>query len=143
MSGAHGRVRAASAYPAHRSLSVVDGDDHRRTDLTVPGEVLAKASCTCPNRPETKVSQAGRDERTRLRFSRISITRCTDLARFPAPAWVLCHGQSIRTQLSDGACPQLILRLGAVTQTADSVRRPPDDILSGTGIEDINISEGR
>ena len=51
--------------------------------------------------------------------------------------------ESIRTQLSDGACPQLILRLGAVTQTADSVRRPPDDILSGTGIEDINISEGR
>ena len=51
--------------------------------------------------------------------------------------------ESIRTQISDGACPQLILRLGAVTQTADSVRRPPDDILSGTGIEDINISEGR
>ena len=51
--------------------------------------------------------------------------------------------ESIRTQLSDGACPQLILRLGAVTQTADSVRRPPDDILSGTSIEDINISEGR
>src|SRR6516225_6764887 len=51
--------------------------------------------------------------------------------------------ESIRTQLSDGACPQLILRLGAVTQTADSVRRPPDDILSGTGSEDINVREGR
>jgi hypothetical protein len=50
--------------------------------------------------------------------------------------------ESIRTQVSDGAYPQLILRFGAVTQTADSVRRPPDDILSGTGSEDINIREG-
>jgi len=39
--------------------------------------------------------------------------------------------ESIQTQLSDGACPQLVLRFGAVTQAADSVRRPPDDILSG------------
>ena len=51
--------------------------------------------------------------------------------------------ESIRTQFSDGAYPQLILRFGAVTQTADSVRRPPDDILSGTGSEDSSIPEGR
>jgi hypothetical protein len=51
--------------------------------------------------------------------------------------------ESIRTQLSDGACPQLILRFGAVIQAADSVRRPPDDILSGTDGEDITIPEGR
>jgi hypothetical protein len=50
--------------------------------------------------------------------------------------------ESIRTQLSDGAYPQLILRFGAVTQTADSVRRPSGDILSGTSSEDINIREG-
>jgi len=32
-------------------------------------------------------SGAGRDERTRLRFSRISIARCADVIRSPASAW--------------------------------------------------------
>jgi len=50
--------------------------------------------------------------------------------------------ESIRTQLSDGAYPQLILRFGAVIQAADSVRRPPDDVLSGSDSEDINVSDG-
>ncbi len=35
----------------------------------------------------------------------------------------------IRTQLSDGAYPQLVLRLGAVIQTAVSIRRAPADVL--------------
>ena len=35
----------------------------------------------------------------------------------------------IRTQLSDGACPHLVLRIGLVTQVAVSVRRDPDDVL--------------
>jgi hypothetical protein len=35
----------------------------------------------------------------------------------------------IRTQLSDGACPHLVLRIGMVTQVAVSVRRDPDDVL--------------
>jgi hypothetical protein len=46
--------------------------------------------------------------------------------------------ESIRTQLSDSAYPQLILRFGAVTQAADSVRRPPEDLLPGTGSDDSN-----
>jgi hypothetical protein len=50
--------------------------------------------------------------------------------------------ESIRTHLSDGAYPQLILRFGAVTQAADSVRRPPGDVLPGTGSEDIKASDG-
>jgi hypothetical protein len=41
--------------------------------------------------------------------------------------------ESIRTQISDGGYPQLVLRLGTVTQAADSVRRPPEDVLSGSG----------
>jgi hypothetical protein len=49
---------------------------------------------------------------------------------------------SIRTQITDGAYPQLILRFGAVIQAADSLRRPPGDVLSGSGSEDINISDG-
>jgi hypothetical protein len=43
--------------------------------------------------------------------------------------------ESIRTQLSDGAYPQLILRFGAVIQTAASVRRLPDDVFSGSDSE--------
>jgi hypothetical protein len=36
----------------------------------------------------------------------------------------------IRTRLSDGTYPQLVLRLGTVIQTAASVRRPLDNVLS-------------
>jgi hypothetical protein len=50
--------------------------------------------------------------------------------------------ESIRTQLSDGAYPQLILRFGAVTQAADSVRRPPDEILPGPCCEHVKASDG-
>ena len=50
--------------------------------------------------------------------------------------------ESIRTQLSDGAYPQLILRFGAVTQVADSVRRPPGEVLPGTGCEHVKASDG-
>jgi hypothetical protein len=35
----------------------------------------------------------------------------------------------LRTQLSDGACPHLVLRIGLVTQVAVSVRRDPGDVL--------------
>jgi hypothetical protein len=39
----------------------------------------------------------------------------------------------IRTELSDGACPHLVLRVGLVTQVAVSVRRDPGDVLFATG----------
>jgi hypothetical protein len=40
----------------------------------------------------------------------------------------------IRTQLSDGAHPHLVLRTGLVTQVAISVRRDPEDVLFAAGI---------
>ncbi len=39
----------------------------------------------------------------------------------------------IRTQLSDGAYPHLVLRVGMVTQVAASVRRDPEDVLFPAG----------
>ena len=45
----------------------------------------------------------------------------------------------IRTQLSDGGYPQLVLRLGTVTQTAASVRRPPASVLFASGGEHLGI----
>jgi hypothetical protein len=39
----------------------------------------------------------------------------------------------IRTELSDGACPHLVLRVGLVTQVAVSVRRDPGDVLFSAG----------
>jgi hypothetical protein len=42
--------------------------------------------------------------------------------------------ESIRARLSDGAYPHLVLRFGAVIQTAASVRRPPDDVLSAARV---------
>jgi hypothetical protein len=39
----------------------------------------------------------------------------------------------IRTQLSDGACPHLVLRIGLVTQVAVSVRRDPGEVLFPIG----------
>ena len=41
--------------------------------------------------------------------------------------------ESIRTQLGGGSYPQLLLRLGTVTQTAASVRRPPASVLFRQG----------
>jgi hypothetical protein len=37
----------------------------------------------------------------------------------------------VRTQLSDGAHPHLVVRIGLVTQVAISVRRDPDEVLFG------------
>ena len=45
----------------------------------------------------------------------------------------------IRTQLSDGGYPQLVLRLGTVIQTAASVRRPPASVLFASGGEHLAI----
>lgn len=49
--------------------------------------------------------------------------------------------ESIRTQVSDGAYPQLILRFGTVIQTEASIRRPPDDVLSTNDSEDIDVRD--
>jgi hypothetical protein len=53
--------------------------------------------------------------------------------------------ESLRTQLSDVGYPQLILRLGTVTQMAASVRRAPDDVLyplDPLGGEHVTIRPG-
>ena len=50
--------------------------------------------------------------------------------------------ESIRTGLSDGAYPQLVLRLGMVSQAAVSVRRLPGDVLPADESEDASISHG-
>jgi len=39
----------------------------------------------------------------------------------------------IRTELSDGAYPHLVLRIGLVTQVAASIRRDPGDVLFAAG----------
>jgi hypothetical protein len=48
----------------------------------------------------------------------------------------------IRIQLSDGAYPQLVLRIGLVTQVAVSVRREPDDVLFSTGGDRVSPGRG-
>jgi hypothetical protein len=48
----------------------------------------------------------------------------------------------LRTQLSDGSYPQLVLRFGTVIQTAVSVRRPPASVLLASGGEHLGISHG-
>lgn len=48
----------------------------------------------------------------------------------------------IRVRFSDGAYPQVVLRLGAAVQAAASVRRPPEDVLSASGSENTGISHG-
>jgi hypothetical protein len=46
----------------------------------------------------------------------------------------------LRTQLCDGAYPQLVLRLGTAAQTAISVRRRPASVLFASGGEHLTIS---
>jgi hypothetical protein len=59
----------------------------------------------------------------------------------------------VRIQLSDGAYPHLVLRVGLVTQVATSVRREPDDVLfldqdkggqliSGEGGDHVSLGQG-
>ena len=48
----------------------------------------------------------------------------------------------IRTRVSDGAYPQLILRFGMVSQAAVSVRRSPDDVLPAAESEDAGTGHG-
>jgi hypothetical protein len=47
----------------------------------------------------------------------------------------------LRTQLCDGAYPQLVLRLGTATQTAVSVRRAPASVMFAGGSEHLTISD--
>ena len=48
----------------------------------------------------------------------------------------------IRTQLSDGAYPHLVLRIGMVTQMAVSVRRDPGDVLFAPGGDHADLGRG-
>jgi Nitroreductase family len=48
----------------------------------------------------------------------------------------------IRTQLSDGAYPHLVLRIGMVTQVAASVRRDPGDFLVAPGGQHVGAGSG-
>ena len=47
----------------------------------------------------------------------------------------------LRTQLCDGAYPQLVLRLGSAAQTAVSVRRAPASVLFASGGEHLTIGD--
>jgi hypothetical protein len=47
----------------------------------------------------------------------------------------------LRTELCDGAYPQLVLRFGTATQTAVSVRRAPVSVLFASGGERLTISD--
>jgi hypothetical protein len=77
-------------------------------------------------RLERKVVQAGRDKRTRLRFSRISIARCADVIRSSASAWGPLS-QSVHRVTGARATDQRPcardLRPGGVGSTAESLRR--------------------
>ena len=59
----------------------------RRTGVYWPMACAATGAAHPQRRLPRKVIQAGRDERTLLRFSRISIARCADLVRSSAYAW--------------------------------------------------------
>ena len=74
----------------------------------------------------------------------------TEQPYFPGAA-VALHSQPlelpwlrefIRTQLSDGAYPHLVLRIGLVTQVAASVRRDPGDILFPAGDDHAQADRG-
>jgi hypothetical protein len=46
----------------------------------------------------------------------------------------------IRNQLTDGAYPHLVLRIGMVIQAAVSVRRDPDDVLLSSGGDRVSLA---
>src|SRR5215472_13766686 len=89
---------------------------------------VAALLATAQDRPPDWVSAGQALQRVLLTASGYGIAA----ALHTQPLEVGWLRESIRTQLSDGGYPQLILRFGAVTQAADSVRRPPGDVLPGT-----------
>jgi hypothetical protein len=110
----------ASLPAAPRSAGVVcllttPGD--RRADWVNAGQALQRALLTCATCGVAAALHSQPLERARLR-------------------------EFIRTQLCDGAYPQLVLRLGTAIQTAVSVRRPPAAVLFAAGGEQLSISHG-
>jgi hypothetical protein len=82
---AHSRrsVRSQLAI-GRRLLAHISGRSARALADSVHGD---RRVAHTRRRLERRVIQAGHDERTRLRFSRISIARCADLIRSSASAW--------------------------------------------------------
>jgi hypothetical protein len=69
-------------------------------------------------------------------LQRILLTASTcgaAVALHSQPAELPWLREFIRTRLSDGAYPHLVLRIGLVTQAVVSVRRDPDDVMFSSG----------
>ena len=91
--------------------------DDRPVNWVNAGQALQRALLTCASCGVAAALHSQPIERARLR-------------------------EFIRTQLTDGSYPQLVLRLGTAIQTAASVRRPPDSVLFASGGEHLSISHG-
>ncbi len=81
--------------------------------------------------PLTTGRRTGQEPRSAEEVARSVVATAAALHSQPLElAWLR---EFIRTQLTGGAYPQLVLRLGTVIQTAVSVRRPPAEILFSRG----------
>ena len=120
---AHGRgwgVSWSSPSAAPRSAGVVcllTTTDDRPVDWVNAGQALQRVLLTSATCGVAAALHSQPLERARLR-------------------------EFIRTQLSDGSYPQLVLRLGTVIQTAVSVRRSTASVLFASGAEHLGISHG-
>lgn len=121
--------------PAVRYVVIRRAHGHRcRAEggvLPVPWPIACMAAVIhARRRLERNVVQAGRDERTRLRFSRISIARCADVIRSSASAWgplsQSVHRVTGARATDQRPCAQ-DLRPGGACSTAEFLRREMAD----------------
>jgi hypothetical protein len=139
-----------TAYPARseRILPHFPGRDfaHGRgwgLSLSIPSAAPRSAGVVCllttaGDRPLDWVNAGQALQRALL----TSATRGVAAALHSQPLERAMLREFIRTQLSDGSYPQLVLRFGKVIQTAVSVRRPPASVLLASGGEHLGISHG-
>ncbi len=76
-------------------------------------------------------------------LQRILLTASTcgvAVALHSQPAEVPLLREFVRTKLSEGAYPHLVLRIGMVTQAAVSVRRHLDEVLFSSGVGDVSLA---
>jgi hypothetical protein len=97
---------------------------------------VAALLTTAGDRPVDWINAGQALQRTLLTASRYGVAA----ALHTQPLELDWLRESIHTRLSHGAYPQLVLRFGTVIQTAASVRRPPDDVLSASDGENASIS---
>jgi hypothetical protein len=123
-------ARAERTYPSFPERDFAHGHGWGLPPLSVPAHPSAGTVCllaTAGDNPADWVSAGQALQRVLLTAGLHGIAA----ALHSQPVEVAWLRQSLRADFCDGTWPQLLLRLGAVIQTEQSIRRPPAAVWRG------------